>query len=55
MVAGKSLLRKVSGERVYRELERFVCGDYVHDALMACVDVLAFVLPELVAMKGAPR
>ena len=33
---------EVSGERVYRELERFVCGDYVHDALMACVDVLAF-------------
>lgn len=55
MVAGKSLLRKVSGERVYRELERFVCGDYVHDALMTCVDVLAFVLPELVAMKGCAQ
>ncbi|WP_296013565.1 CCA tRNA nucleotidyltransferase [uncultured Adlercreutzia sp.] len=52
MVASKNLLRKVSGERIYRELERFVCGDYVHDALMSCVDVLAFVLPELVAMKG---
>lgn len=52
MVASKSLLRKVSGERIYRELERFVCGDYVHDALMTCVDVLSFVLPELVAMKG---
>ena len=42
MIACKNLLRQVSGERVYRELERFVCGDYVHDALMACVDVLAF-------------
>ncbi|MFR5092006.1 MAG: CCA tRNA nucleotidyltransferase [Adlercreutzia equolifaciens] len=39
----------------HRELERFVCGDYVHDALMACVDVLAFVLPELVAMKGCAQ
>lgn len=55
MCAQKSLLRKVSGERVYRELERFVCGDYVHDALMTCVDVLAFVLPELVAMKGCEQ
>ena len=49
MIACKNLLRQVS------ELERFVCGDYVHDALMACVDVLAFVLPELVAMKGCAQ
>ena len=55
MIACKSLLRRVSGERIYRELERFVCGDYVHDALMACIDVLAFVLPELVAMKGCAQ
>lgn len=55
MVASKNLLRKVSGERIYRELERFVCGDYVHDALMTCVDVLAFVLPELVAMKDCAQ
>lgn len=55
MMASKHLLRKVSGERVYRELERFICGDYVRDALMTCVDVLAFVLPELVAMKDCPQ
>ncbi|MEC4185423.1 HD domain-containing protein [Adlercreutzia sp. R21] len=55
MMASKHLLQKVSGERVYRELERFVCGDYVHDALMGCVDVLSFVLPELVAMKGCAQ
>lgn len=55
MMASKHLLRKVSGERVYRELERFVCGDYVHDALMRCVDVLAFALPELTAMKGCAQ
>lgn len=55
MVASKNLLRKVSGERVYRELERFVCGDAVHDALLSCVDVLTFVLPELAAMKGCPQ
>lgn len=55
MVASKYLLQKVSGERVYHELERFFCGEYVHDALMATVDVLAFVLPELVAMKGCPQ
>ena len=55
MIACNNLLRQVSGERVYRELERFVCGDDVHDALIACVDVLAFVLPELVAMKGCAQ
>lgn len=55
MISCKNLLRKVSGERIYRELERFVCGDYVHDALMSCTDVLAFVLPELVAMKGCAQ
>lgn len=55
MMASKHLMRKVSGERVYRELERFVCGDYVHDALMRCVDVLAFVLPELIAMRGCEQ
>ena len=55
MVASKHRLQQVSGERVYRELERFLCGDYVHDALMTCVDVLAFVLPELVSMKGCAQ
>ena len=55
MLASKHLLRKVSGERVYRELERLLCGDYVHDALMETADVLAFVLPELVAMKGCEQ
>jgi tRNA nucleotidyltransferase (CCA-adding enzyme) len=55
MLYKKHLLRKISGERIYSELERFVCGPFVHDALLNCVDVLSFVLPELLAMKNCPQ
>lgn len=52
MLTNKSLLLRISAERVTRELEGFLLGSHVHDALMGTVDVLAAVLPELVAMKG---
>lgn len=46
------LLSSIAFERVSKELQGFVCGAHVHDALMACVDVLAELMPELAAMKG---
>lgn len=55
MLADKSYMVCVSAERVTHELDLLLMGDHVHDALMATVDVLAFVLPELVAMKGCPQ
>ncbi len=55
MVSQKSLLRKVSVERITDELDRFLLGTYVFDALMSCVDVLSFVIPELVAMKDCEQ
>ncbi len=48
----KYLLNRVSAERITRELDKFLRGAHVHDALMQTADVLAVVLPELVAMKG---
>lgn len=52
MKAGKHLLMNVSQERKMHELDELLLGAHVHDALMETVDVLAFVLPELVSMKG---
>lgn len=51
MKACKSLMRSVSTERITHEIDRLLLGEHVHDALMETTDVLAFVLPELVAMK----
>lgn len=52
LCARKSMLFRISKERIAHELDLFVQGDYVHDALMGTADVLAAVLPELIAMKG---
>lgn len=52
LLSHKHLLARISAERVTHELDGFVRGAFVHDALMRTVDVLAAVLPELVAMKG---
>lgn len=52
MKSCKSLLHGVSTERVTHEIDRFLLGEHVHDALMETADVLEFVLPELTAMKG---
>lgn len=47
----KHLMSQVSQERKTHELDELLQGDHVHDAIMATADVLAYVLPELVAMK----
>ena len=52
LCARKSMLFHVSAERTTHELDAFVQGEHVHDALMRTIDVIAAVLPELVAMKG---
>lgn len=45
-------LERISAERIAHELEATLCGAHVHDAIMAHVDTLGCVLPELLPMKG---
>lgn len=52
MWSHKMRLAHVSSERITHELTEMLMGEYVHDALMSCIDILGAVLPELVAMKG---
>ena len=52
MLANKGLLPRISTERITHELQRLLLGAHAGSALIATVDVLAPVLPELVAMKG---
>lgn len=52
ILANKGLLSHISAERVTHELQRLLLGEHAGDALLQCVDALAAVLPELVAMKG---
>lgn len=51
MVSNKFLLSKISTERISSEFDKFLLGDFAGRALIRCVDVLEFVLPELTAMK----
>lgn len=52
MKKGKTRLLRISAERITHELDSLLLGDYVHDALMETVDVLAAVMPEIAACKG---
>ena len=52
MGAHAYLLSSLSSQRLRSELERFICGDYIHDALMKCSDIVAAVIPELKDMKN---
>lgn len=51
MMNNKHQLSQISAERITHELEKFLLGEYVSYALLSTCDVLAMVLPELVAMK----
>lgn len=55
MSTHKHLLCRISAERVRSELDGFVLGAHVHDALLDTFDVLSFVLPEITAMKGCKQ
>lgn len=52
MRSNKGLLSRISAERITAELEKLIVGKYAGPTLLATVDILAAVLPELVAMKG---
>jgi len=52
MVSCKMMLSRVSAERITHELDCLLLGENVHDALMATVDVLVAILPEIAACKG---
>lgn len=51
MLEKAPLLQNISAERMYGELTKFVCGEYVYRALMKCIDVLGAVIPEALSMK----
>lgn len=55
MLAAKSFLAQISMERISSELDGFVLGAFAGRALMETVDVLSYVLPELVAMKDCAQ
>jgi tRNA nucleotidyltransferase (CCA-adding enzyme) len=55
MKRNKHLLAHVSTERITHELDCLLMGNAARKAIMQTVDVLAFVLPELAAMKGCPQ
>ena len=52
MLENKMRILNVSTERITHELQEMLLGPHVHDALIACVDVLGAVMPELAACKG---
>lgn len=55
MKSHKCLLRRISQERVTHEIEGLLLGDHVHDALMESVDIISFVMPELLSMKNCEQ
>lgn len=48
----KSMLSNISAERLREELCKYLCGKDVRKRLLADVDILAEVIPELLPMKG---
>lgn len=50
--AHKEDLHLIANERIFDELTKFLCGNYVCEALLAYTEILNVVLPELIAMEG---
>lgn len=48
----RELLQSVAAERAYAELNKFLCGERVTDALLAFPDVLGAVMPEILPCVG---
>ncbi|MEA4987695.1 MAG: CCA tRNA nucleotidyltransferase [Anaerovorax sp.] len=48
----KSLLEKVSKERISEECTKLLCGNYAGKVVVRWIDVLGVVLPEILPMKG---
>ena len=55
MLEKKHLLTHIAKERIVKELDAFVVGGHVRQALPDCVDVISPILPELAALKGFPQ
>lgn len=55
MLRNKHVLANVSTERITHELDCLLMGDHALEALMGTIDVISFVLPELVSMKDCPQ
>ncbi len=54
-LSSKHLLSSIAKERIRHELDLLLKGNFVHDALVGTIDVISFVLPELIAMKGCEQ
>lgn len=52
ILAHKSDIKRVSRERVFSELKRLICGDYVKRVIMEYAEVFAEIIPELSAEIG---
>jgi len=48
----KTLLARIAKERVFHELDAFVCGKAVEAALIESIEVIEEVIPELSPLKG---
>ncbi|MBR5806035.1 MAG: HD domain-containing protein [Oscillospiraceae bacterium] len=46
------LLKNISAERIYTELNKLLCGTNVKHILMEYTDVLAEIIPEILPLKG---
>ena len=55
MCEKKHLLMRIAKERIVHELDAFVLGAHVRQALLDCVDIISPVIPELAALKGFPQ
>lgn len=47
-----SLLGRIAGERIKKELDLLLCGEYAAKVLMGHFDVIETIMPELSAMRG---
>ena len=48
----KHLLKNISAERIYVELNKLLCGKNVKHIIMEYTDVLAVIMPEIMPLKG---
>ena len=52
ILKNKELLSFVSKERIFTELKKTLCGEFIEDILLEYTDVFAVIIPELSLMKG---
>lgn len=52
MLSQAENLGRIAAERIAHEMDGLLCGEHVRTALMRYVDVIGFVMPEILPMKG---